>query len=69
MRNVRPRLSVAADAWATACMVMGDEKVKTMMQPRSDLGVMTIAADTVTGAYIVWSNKAFAEKIQTTATK
>jgi len=55
---------MTADAWATACMVMGEEKVKNMMQGRSDLGVMTIAADTTAaGNLIVWSNAAFAERI------
>ena len=52
-----------ADAWATACMAMGEEKVKQMMERRSDLGVMTISADTVSGALVVWSNKPFAEKV------
>lgn len=56
---------MTADAWATACMVMGDQKVKAMMQNRGDLGVMTITADTVSGAFIVWSNAAFADKVQT----
>ena len=54
---------MTADAWATACMVMGEEKVKDMMQSRNDLGVMTIAADTLTGALIVWSNATFADRI------
>ena len=54
---------MAADAWATACMVMGEDAVKKMMQPRNDLGVMTIVGDTVTGQLVVWSNKAFAERI------
>jgi thiamine biosynthesis lipoprotein ApbE len=54
---------MSADAWATACMVMGQEKVKAMMQGRSDLGVMTISADTVTGSLVVWSNAAFADRI------
>ena len=53
-----------ADAWATACMAMGEEKVKQMMERRSDLGVMTISADTVSGALVVWSNKPFAEKVK-----
>ena len=52
-----------ADAWATACMVMGEEKVKAMMGNRNDLGVMTISADTVSGNLIVWSNKPFADRI------
>lgn len=55
---------MSADAWATACMVMGDSATRAMMQPRWDLGVMTITADTVSGNLIVWSNKAFADKIQ-----
>ena len=54
---------MTADAWATACMVLGEEKVKNMMEKRHDLGVMTISADTVGGNLIVWSNKAFAERI------
>ena len=54
---------MTADAWATACMVMGDSAVKAMMQPRRDLGVMTISADTVSGSLIVWSNTAFADHI------
>lgn len=60
---------MTADAWATACMVMGESEVKRMMQPRDDLGVMTISADTVSGNFIVWSNKAFAERVQTTTTE
>ena len=54
---------MTADAWATACMVMGEEQVKNVMQPRKDLGVMTISADTVSGALVVWSNAAFASRI------
>ena len=54
---------MTADAWATACMVMGDENVKNMMQKRDDLGVMTISADTVSGALVVWSNRTFASHI------
>ncbi len=54
---------MTADAWATACMVMGDENVKNMMQKRDDLGVMTISADTVSGALVVWSNLTFASHI------
>ena len=55
---------MTADAWATACMVMGEENVKNMMQGRDDLGVLTISADTVSGSLIVWSNAAFANRIQ-----
>ncbi len=52
-----------ADAWATACMAMGERKVKEMMERRSDLGVMTISADTASGNLVVWSNAPFAERI------
>jgi len=58
---------MSADAWATACMVMGEDEVKKMMQQRTDLGVMTIAADTTTGNLIVWSNAPFADRIATAA--
>ena len=54
---------MTADAWATACMVMGENEVKKAMQKRKDLGVMTISADTTSGSLIVWSNAPFAEKI------
>lgn len=51
---------VTADAWATACMAMGNEATREMMDKRTDLGVMTISADS-SGNYIVWSNKAFTQ--------
>ena len=56
---------MSADAWATACMVMGDSAVKAAMQHRSDLGVMMISADTVNGALVVWSNAPFADAVTT----
>jgi thiamine biosynthesis lipoprotein len=52
-----------ADAWATACMVMGDSATRAMMERRKDLGVMTIVGDTVTGNLVVWSNAPFADHI------
>ena len=55
---------MSADAWATACMVMGDSTVKAVMGKRQDLGVMTISADTTSGNLIVWSNATFAGHIQ-----
>ena len=61
--TVIARDCMTADAWATACMVLGEQEVKKMMQGRNDLGVMTIAADTISGSLVVWSNAAFAEKI------
>jgi len=56
---------MTADAWATACMVMGEKAVKQAMTRRTDLGVMTIAADTTAGTLIVWSNATFARHIHT----
>ena len=56
---------MTADAWATACMVMGENQVKKVMENRRDLGVMTISADTVADALIVWSNAPFAERVKT----
>ena len=61
--TVIARDCMTADAWATACMVMGENEVKNTMQGRTDLGVMTISADTLTGNLIVWSNAAFAKHI------
>ncbi len=54
---------MSADAWATACMAMGENAVKQAMQGRNDLGVMTISADTAGNSLIVWSNRAFASHI------
>ena len=55
---------MTADAWATACMVMGADEVKRVMGRRSDLGVMTIEADTVGDNLIVWSNAPFAALVK-----
>ena len=44
-------------------MAMGDSATRALMQGRTDLGVMTISADTVNGALIVWSNAPFAQKV------
>ena len=63
--TVIARDCMTADAWATACMVLGDSAVKAMMQGRNDLGVMTISADTVNNSLVVWSNKPFADKVVT----
>ena len=54
---------MTADAWATACMVMGEHEVKRLMQDHDDLGVMTISADTTSGNLIVWSNATFSALI------
>lgn len=50
---------MTADAWATACMVMGTERTQALFEKRSDLGVMTISTD-AKGNFVVWSNAAFA---------
>ncbi len=55
---------MTADAWATACMVMGADEVKRVMGRRSDLGVMTIEADTLGDNLIVWSNAPFAALVK-----
>lgn len=51
-----------ADAWATACMVMGPQATQRLMESRSDLGVMTISAG-IDGTLTVWSNRCFADLI------
>lgn len=51
-----------ADAWATACMVLGTERTVRMMESRSDLGVMTISASDE-GSLVVWSNARFADLV------
>lgn len=51
-----------ADAWATACMVLGTERTVRMMESRSDLGVMTISASD-DGSLVVWSNARFADLV------
>ena len=63
--TVIARDCMTADAWATACMVMGETAVKEFMSRRNDLGVMTIAADTASGNLIVWSNAPFANRVKT----
>ena len=51
-----------ADAWATACMVLGTERVVQLMEGRDDLGVMTITAGPE-GQLVVWSNARFARLV------
>ena len=51
-----------ADAWATACMVLGTERVVQLMEGRNDLGVMTISAGSE-GQLVVWSNARFAQLV------
>lgn len=53
---------MTADAWATACMAMGTEKAKALMENEKKLGVMTIAT-APNGSYEVWSNAAFAAQV------
>jgi len=54
---------MTADAWATACMVMGLDDTKEMMQNNNKLGVMTISSDPE-GNFIVWSNARFAKFVE-----
>jgi len=51
---------MTADAWATACMVLGTEKTQQLLGNREDIGVMTISAGT-DGNLVVWSNARFAD--------
>lgn len=60
--TVVARSCMLADAWATACMVMGSERVKKMMESDTHIGVMTISSD-AGGNMVVWSNKAFADRV------
>lgn len=60
--TVIARNCMMADAWATACMAMGVEKTQEIMKDDSTLGVMTIHVDD-NGNLVVWSNKAFADKV------
>lgn len=53
---------MSADAWATACMAMGEEKTKAMMQDNNTLGVMTISVNN-DGDFVIWSNKRFADLV------
>ena len=53
---------MSADAWATACMAMGEEKTKAMMEGNDKLGVMTISVNE-DGNYVIWSNKCFANLV------
>ncbi len=53
---------MTADAWATACMAMGEEKTKAMMQDHNTLGVMTISVND-DGDFVIWSNKRFADLV------
>ena len=54
---------MTADAWATACMAMGTDKTKELMQKCDTLGVMLISADDA-GNYVVWSNNRFASSLK-----
>ena len=53
---------MTADAWATACMAMGEDKTQTMMQGNDKLGVMTISVNK-DGDFVIWSNKRFADLV------
>lgn len=53
---------MTADAWATACMVMGLDKTMQLAQKHPELGVMTISADD-DGNYVVWANATFTNHV------
>lgn len=55
---------MVADAWATACMVLGTERTQELTQERNDLGVMTISANEQ-GQFVIWSNAKFAYHVVT----
>ncbi|MBR5102092.1 MAG: FAD:protein FMN transferase [Muribaculaceae bacterium] len=54
---------MTADAWATACMAMGTDRAKSLMQNCDTLGVMLISVDD-SGNYVVWSNKRFTKSLK-----
>lgn len=53
---------MSADAWATACMAMGEEKTIAMMESNNSLGVLTISVNE-DGDFVIWSNKRFADLV------
>lgn len=57
-----------ADAWATACMVMGLERTKRMFSDSKEMGIMTISSNP-RGDFVVWSNHAFDSKVVKCSTR
>lgn len=53
---------MTADAWATACMVMGTDRTKHLAETHHHLGIMTISSDS-TENFIVWSNDTFSKYV------
>lgn len=53
---------MTADAWATACMVMGADKAKHLAETHPHLGIMTICSDSL-GNFIVWANNTFSQQV------
>ena len=53
---------VVADAWSTACVAMGAEMTKGIMERCDTLGVMLVTGD-AEGGFKVWSNKRFAGSV------
>lgn len=53
---------MTADAWATACMVMGTDKAKHLAETHPHLGIMTICSDSL-GNFIVWANSTFSQQV------
>ena len=55
---------MSADAWATACVSMGNERSRALLEQCDTLGVMLITADD-DGNFVVWSNARFAQHVTT----
>jgi thiamine biosynthesis lipoprotein len=51
---------MTADAWATACMVVGEEEAKKFIEHNKDLEAYFVSSD-FEGNYIVWQSKGFAK--------
>ncbi len=54
---------MTADAWSTACMAMGDERVRRDFVGHGSLGVMTVKVDSL-GRFVAWSNSRFADLVE-----
>lgn len=61
--TVVARDCMTADAWATACMAMGEQRVKRLLVTNTDLGVMTVTVDSL-DRKVIWSNQAFADMVK-----
>ena len=60
--TVVARSCMLADAWSTACMAMGTDRTRQLMETRQDLGVLTLSTDSL-GRIVAWSNRRFADLV------